>query len=97
MRKFMITGIASAGLLSLAACQSEQADTVEDNAEAQADSLEQMADEAPTEAQEKALDAQADSVEAQGKADAEKVDNGTMAPADAASAPPTEAPAAPKP
>lgn len=97
MRKLIITGIASAGLLSLAACQSEQADTVEDNAEAQADSLEKMADEAPTEAQEDALDATADSVEAQGKADAEKVDNGTMAPGDAASTPPTETPVVPKP
>lgn len=88
MRKHIIMGLATVSLMSLAACQSEQADQVEDNAEAQADAIEEMADEAPTEAQEDALDAQADAVEEQGERDAEMVDDGMMAPADAASTPP---------
>ena len=74
MRKSIIMGLATVSLMSLAACQSEQADQVEDNAEAQADAIEEMADEAPTEAQEEALDAQADAVEDAGEEKANAMD-----------------------
>ncbi|WP_017669931.1 hypothetical protein [Blastomonas sp. AAP53] len=82
MRKLILTSIASVGLISLGACQSEQADQVEDQAEAEAEALENMADEAPTEAQEDALDAQAEAVEDAGEARADQIDaNDGMAPA----------------
>lgn len=82
MKKFVISSLVAAGALMVAGCQSEQADTVEDTADAQADAIEEMADEAPTEMQEDALDDKADAVEAQGEADAARVDNGVVAPAD---------------
>ncbi len=83
MRKLILTSIASVGLISLGACQSEQADKVEDQAEAEADALENMADEAPTEAQEDALENQADAVEAAGEEKANAMDdNGEIAPSE---------------
>lgn len=80
MRKLIFTGIASIGLLSLAACQSEQAEQVEDQAEAEAERLEDMADQAPTDAQEDALDAQAEAVEDAGERRADQIDDNEMAP-----------------
>lgn len=74
MRKQILTGFAAVGLISLGACQSEQAEQVEDQAEAEAEVLEDMADEAPTDAQEDALDAQADAVEDAGEARADQID-----------------------
>ncbi|WAC22297.1 hypothetical protein [Blastomonas sp. SL216] len=83
MRKLILTSVASIGLISLGACQSEQADKVEDQAEAEADALENMADEAPTEAQEDALENQADAVEAAGEEKANAMDdNGEIAPSE---------------
>lgn len=83
MRKLILTSVASIGLISLGACQSEQADQVEDQAEAEADALENMADEAPTEAQEDALENQADAVEAAGEEKANAMDdNGEIAPSE---------------
>ncbi len=74
MRK--ITSVAlMLGALSLAACQSEQADQVEDTAEAQAEQIDEMADQAPTEAQEEALENKADVVEEQGEEAANKMDD----------------------
>jgi hypothetical protein len=91
MRKQILTGVAAIGLISLGACQSEQADQVEEQAEAEADTLENMADEAPTKAQENALDNQADAVEAAGEEKANAMDdNGEIAPSEVA---PAEAPA----
>jgi hypothetical protein len=53
MRKLLLIPTVAATMLALAACQSPEADTVEDSAEAEADGIDEMADEAPTEAQEK--------------------------------------------
>ncbi len=74
MRKLILTSIASVGLISLGACQSEQAEQVEDQAEAEADALEDMADQAPTDVQEDALDAQAEAVEDAGEERADQID-----------------------
>ncbi|GGB73988.1 hypothetical protein GCM10010833_31520 [Blastomonas aquatica] len=75
MRKQILTGIAAVGLISLGACQSEEAERVENQAEAEAEVLEDMADRAPTDAQEDALDAQADAVEDAGEARANQIDS----------------------
>lgn len=82
MRKFLVTPLAI-GLLSLAACQSEQADTTEDAAENRAEQIDQMADQAPTEQQEEALENKADRVEEQGEEAANKMDDdGEIAPSE---------------
>ncbi len=83
MRKSMIISTVAAATLALAACQSPEADAVEDNAEAQADAIDDMADQAPTEAQEDALENKADMVEEQGEEAANKMDdNGEIAPSE---------------
>ncbi|MGJ8537388.1 MAG: hypothetical protein ACSHW2_09565, partial [Parasphingopyxis sp.] len=62
MKKMVFTTIAASAALALGACQSPEADAVEDQAEAEAEALDELADEAPTESQEEALEQQADIV-----------------------------------
>lgn len=82
MRNILATPIA-VGLFALAACQSEQADQVEDTAEAQAERIDEAADQAPTEQQEEKLENQADVVEEQGEEAANKMDDaGEVAPSE---------------
>ena len=70
MKKVMIVGL-TAGLMSLAACNSspreQAADNVEANAEAVADNLEEAADNATTDAAEDQLENRADAVRATGQ------------------------------
>lgn len=83
MKKAIILPAIAALSFSVAACQSKQADQIEDTAENRAEAIENMADHAPTEAQEEALENQADAVEAQGEEAANrKDDNGEIAPSE---------------
>jgi hypothetical protein len=75
MRKLLLIPTVAAAMLALAACQSPEADTVEDSAEAEADGIDEMADEAPTEAQEKGLENKADMVEEKGEETADSMDD----------------------
>jgi protein involved in sex pheromone biosynthesis len=71
MRKAMILSVV-AGALALAGCQSEEADQVEDTAEAQAEQLEEAG-----------MDEQADVVEEQGEEAANTMDDdGELAPSE---------------
>jgi hypothetical protein len=79
MRKIIMLPLAAALSLGVAACQSKQADAVEDAAENKADAIDNMADHAPTEAQEDALHNQADAVEEAGENAADAIDNGSAA------------------
>ena len=92
MRKIVIT-LAAASALALGACQSPQADKVEDQAEAQADAIDAQADAMPEGPAKEATEAKADAVEEAGEAKADAIDNGTAPPpADS-----KMAPAAPEP
>jgi hypothetical protein len=83
MRKTLFAATALAGALALAACQSEQADQVEDAAEANAEMLDEAADAAPTEAMEDNLEAAADVAEEKGEENANALDdNGEIAPSE---------------
>ena len=83
MRKSVLLSTIAAATLSLAACQSPEADAVEDNAEAQADVIEDQADAMPTEAGEEAMEEKADAVEEMGEEKANAMDdNGEIAPSE---------------
>jgi hypothetical protein len=83
MRKTITLPIIAALSFGVAACQSKEADKIEDAAENRADAIDTMADKAPTEAQEDALENKADAVRAQGEEDANaKDDNGEIAPSE---------------
>ena len=83
MKKFVLA-IAATGLLSLAACNSEQAErneaageAVADNLQAQADNLEDAAETAPTENAEAALENASENVQAQADNAEDAADNET--------------------
>jgi hypothetical protein len=78
MRKVIVPAVA-AMTLSLMACQSKQADNVEDAAENRADVLEDMADHTANEAKADALENKADAVEEAGENMADAIDNGSVA------------------
>ena len=83
MRKIIIFSAIAAMSLGVAACQSKEADKIEDAAENRADAIDAMAEKAPTEAQEEALHNKADVVEEQGEEAANaKDDNGEIAPSE---------------
>jgi len=78
----MISAVAAAAL-SLAGCQSKEADNIEEASEANAQVYEDMADNATNEMQEDALENKADAIKAQGEEDANnKDDNGEIAPSE---------------
>lgn len=83
MRKIVVT-LAAVSALALGACQSKEADRVEDKAEAQADMLEAQADTMPTSAASEAVESKANAVEAAGEAKADAIDHGTVPPTPAA-------------
>lgn len=82
MRKMFIT-LAATSTLALAACQSPQADKVEDQAEAQADVIDAQADAMPEGAAKEAMENKADVVEEKGEEKANAMDdNGEIAPSE---------------
>ncbi|HMO74144.1 MAG TPA: hypothetical protein PKD99_14075 [Sphingopyxis sp.] len=87
MRKMFIA-LAATSALALGACQSETADRVEDQAEAQADVIDAQADALPDGPEKEALEQKADDVEAAGEAKADAIDSGTVPPP--ATVPPAE-------
>ena len=92
MRK-MIIALTAASALALGACQSKEADKVEDQAEAQADAIDAQADAMPEGAAKEATEAKADAVEAAGEEKANAMDDkGEIAPSETA---PATAPADP--
>ena len=83
MRKTIIA-LTAASALALGACQSKQADQVEDQAEAQSDAIDAQADAMPEGPAKEATEAKADAVEDAGEAKADAIDKGvTPPPADA--------------
>jgi uncharacterized membrane protein YqiK len=82
MRK-IITMLAASSAFALAACQSPQADKVEDQAEAQADAIDAQADAMPEGPAKEATEAKADQVEALGEEKANAIDDkGEIAPSE---------------
>ena len=82
MRKMFIT-LAATSTLALGACQSPQADKVEDQAEAQADVIVAQADAMPEGAAKEAMENKADVVEEKGEEKANAMDdNGEIAPSE---------------
>ena len=89
MRKFAIT-LTAASALALGACQSPQADKVEDQAEAQADAIDAQADAMPEGPAKEATEDKADAVEAAGEEKANAMDDkGEIAPSETGTAPAT--------
>jgi hypothetical protein len=83
MKKMIFTTVAASAALALGACQSPEADAVEDAAEAEAEAIDEMADDATTEAAEEQLEMQADMVEEQGEEAANAMDDdGEIAPSE---------------
>lgn len=83
MKRTIILPAIAALSFAVAACQSKEADQIEDAAENRAEAIDAMADKAPTEAQEEALENKADVVEEQGEEAANaKDDNGEIAPSE---------------
>ncbi len=83
MRKFVLATALLSSATLMTACQSKEADAVEDNAEAQADQIDEMADSATSEAQEDMLENKADVVEEMGEEKANAMDdNGEIAPSE---------------
>ncbi|MGE0776267.1 MAG: hypothetical protein AB7G25_09025 [Sphingomonadaceae bacterium] len=83
MKKSMALPLAAALGLMVTACQSPEADAIEDAAENRAEAIDNMADYAPTEAQEEALENRADMVEEQGEEAANaRDDDGEIAPSE---------------
>ena len=83
MRKMMMISAMAATALSLAGCQSKEADNIEEASEANAQVYEDMADNATNETQEDALENKADAITAKGEEDANnKDDNGEIAPSE---------------
>ena len=82
MRKIIIS-LTAASALALGACQSPQADKVEDQAEAQADAIDDQADAMPEGPAKEAMENKADVVEEQGEEKANAMDdNGEIAPSE---------------
>jgi hypothetical protein len=82
MRKIIIT-LSAASALALGACQSPQADKVEDQAEAQADAIDAQADAMPEGPAQDAMEDKADKVEEMGEEKANQMDdNGEIAPSE---------------
>ena len=82
MRK-MFTALAATSALAVAACQSPEADRVEDQAEAQADAIDARADAMPEGPAKEAMEDKADAVEAAGEEKANAMDdNGEIAPSE---------------
>ncbi len=82
MRKFAIT-LTVASALALGACQSPEADRVEDQAEAQAEAIDAQADAMPEGPAKEAMEKKADIVEEQGEEKANAIDdNGEIAPSE---------------
>lgn len=79
MNKIMVLPLIAALSLGVAACQSKQADQVEDAADNRADAIDNAADHAATEGQEDALQNQADAVREAGENAADAIDNGSAA------------------
>lgn len=79
MRKIVVT-LAAVSALALGACQSKEADRVEDKADAQSDMLEAKADTMLPGAASDAVESKADAVEAAGEARADAIDNGAVPP-----------------
>ncbi len=93
MRKFAIT-LTAASALALGACQSPQADKVEDQAEAQADAIDDQADAMPEGPAKEAMENKADVVEEQGEEKANAIDDkGEIAPSETGAAAPQTPPA----
>ena len=67
MRKLILATALLSSATLITACQSKEADAVEDNAEAQADAIDDQADMATTDAQEEMLENKADKVEEMGE------------------------------
>lgn len=82
MRKLVVT-LAAVSALALGACQSKEANQVENEAEAQSDLIEAQADALPAGAASDAAETRADQVEAMGEAKADAIDDGTMTPGEA--------------
>lgn len=83
MKKAIVLSAIAALSFSVTACQSKQADQIEDAAENRAEAIDNMAEHAPTEAQEDALHNKADVVEEKGEEAANaKDDNGEIAPSE---------------
>ncbi|KTE22391.1 hypothetical protein ATE67_00050 [Sphingopyxis sp. H050] len=90
MRKTIIA-LTAASALALGACQSKEADQVEDTAEAQADAIDAQADAMPEGPAKEATEAKADAVEAAGEEKANAMDdNGEIAPSEVAPADPAK-------
>lgn len=70
----------AASALALGACQSPQADKVEDQAEAKSDAIDAQADAMPEGAAKDAMEHKADAVEAAGEAKADAIDKGVTTP-----------------
>ncbi|MGL3819815.1 hypothetical protein [Sphingopyxis sp. R3-92] len=82
MRKMFIT-LAATSALALGACQSPQADKVEDQAEAQAEAIDAQADAMPEGPAKEAMENKADVVEEKGEEKANAMDdNGEIAPSE---------------
>lgn len=77
MRKLVVT-LAAVSALALGACQSKEANQVENEAEAQSDMIEAQADAMPAGAASDAAESRADQVEAMGDAKADAIDDGAM-------------------
>ena len=87
MRKMFIT-LAATSALALGACQSKQADQVEDQAEAKADAIDAQADAMPEGPAKEATEARADAVEAAGEEKANAIDDkGEIAPSEVGKTP----------
>ncbi len=82
MRKILIT-LAATSALALGACQSKEADKVEDAAEAKAEAIDDQADAMPEGPAKEAMENKADVVEEQGEEKANAMDdNGEIAPSE---------------
>ncbi|MBL9069069.1 MAG: hypothetical protein JNM03_03680 [Sphingopyxis sp.] len=87
MRKTIIA-LTAASALALGACQSKQADQVEDQAEAKADAIDAQADAMPEGPAKEATEARADAVEAAGEEKANAIDDkGEIAPSEVGKTP----------
>ena len=87
MRKTIIA-LTAASALALGACQSKQADQVEDQAEAKADAIDAQADAMPEGPAKEATEARADAVEAAGEDKANAIDDkGEIAPSEVGTTP----------
>ena len=83
MKKMIFASTAAVAALTLSACQSEEADAVEDAGEERAEQLDERADETDNEVMEDQLEQQADMVEEQAEEQANAMDDdGEIAPSE---------------